>query len=196
MIFNSQGSAEKRTYISGGEITPGEEDVVLPGGAYLLGDLTIKAVKRYAKELVYIQSNEAQYIDTGFKPDQNTRIKIDLDVTAQNSQSALVGARNGSASGAFCLWTYSNNNGYQDDYGAAQNYPVGGTSMTRWSKSYITMLVAEYLHMLKRNRRKNDTKHDKWWHGARTDFRCYEHHTKQRDSNDSSRDIFERCGYC
>ena len=43
MIFNSQGAAELKQFINGGSITPGEE-VTLPKGAELLGDLTIEAV--------------------------------------------------------------------------------------------------------------------------------------------------------
>ena len=87
--------------------------------------------KPYSRELEYIQSTGTQYIDVGFKPNQNTRIVLDIDITAQSNQSAMFGSRNGSASGAFCLWTYNNNNGYQDDFASSQRYPVGGTSSGR-----------------------------------------------------------------
>ena len=68
-------------------------------------------------KLVYIQSNGTQYVDTGVVPNQNTRIVVDMDVTAQSEQSGLFGSRSGYQSNAYCLWTGSNNAGYQDDYG-------------------------------------------------------------------------------
>lgn len=43
MIFNSQGDATLRQYINGQTITPGKEEITLPGNSYLLGDVVIAA---------------------------------------------------------------------------------------------------------------------------------------------------------
>lgn len=62
--------------------------------------------------LEYIQSTGTQYIDTGFKPNQNTRLVLDFENTGDYSSMTtglcpLFGARNASAaasSSAFALW--------------------------------------------------------------------------------------------
>lgn len=66
--------------------------------------------------VTYIQSTGTQYIDTGFKPNQNTRIIVDMDVTAADAQSALFGARNSYQNNGFALHTWQKNAGYQIDY--------------------------------------------------------------------------------
>ncbi len=99
MIFNSQGDAKLRQYINGQTITPSDTAITLPKGAQLLGDVIIEAVdteaiyqegynagyeagyaegqaKPYSKELEYLESSGTQYIDTGFVPNQNTRVKV------------------------------------------------------------------------------------------------------------------------
>lgn len=61
-------------------------------------------------ELEYIQSSGTQYIDTGFKPNQNTRVSVDMDLLAQSSYPmAVFGSRNGSTSAvdSFVLWAFS-----------------------------------------------------------------------------------------
>lgn len=50
----------------------------------------------------WIQSTGTQYIDTEFKPNQDTRVVIDIEVTVKET-SFLYGARNSSSSGAFAL---------------------------------------------------------------------------------------------
>ena len=130
MIFNSQGAAELKQFINGGSITPGAEAIVLPKGAELLGDLTIEAADTtaayeegynagyeegkasetlpYLKELEYIQSNGTEYIDTGVKPNQNTRTVMDFEPTeAYSSVKAYFGARDTNTSTApnqYALW--------------------------------------------------------------------------------------------
>ena len=46
-------------------------------------------------QVEYIQSTGTQYIDTGFKPNSNTRLVADMEITA-GSTSFLFGARNNS----------------------------------------------------------------------------------------------------
>ena len=61
------------------------------------------------KRLEYIQSTGTQFIDTGFKPNQNTR--CDLDATfldSDSTTSALFGARNGSNQQFWIFWQIPN----------------------------------------------------------------------------------------
>lgn len=57
-------------------------------------------------QLNYIQSTGTQYIDTGFKPNQNTKIEADIKVT--NTSCHVFGARNSYLSKAFALYWRSN----------------------------------------------------------------------------------------
>lgn len=50
-------------------------------------------------ELTYIESTGTQYIDTGFKPNNNTRIVADMEITS-GATSFLFGARNNSSANA------------------------------------------------------------------------------------------------
>lgn len=57
----------------------------------------------------YIQSSGSQYIDTGFKPNQNTRIVLDFENLGNYSSMAtglcpLFGVRNASTVACFALW--------------------------------------------------------------------------------------------
>lgn len=79
----------------------------------------------------YIESTGTQYINTGFKPNNASRIVLDIDVTAKSSQSGIFGARNGTASSGFNVWTWNDNAGYQVDYGTQQFLEVGGNSSGR-----------------------------------------------------------------
>ena len=56
-------------------------------------------------EVEYIQSSGTQHIDTGFKPNQNTRVVMDAQYTSVPTRSAcLFGARKASGSIDFSLW--------------------------------------------------------------------------------------------
>ena len=79
----------------------------------------------------WIESTGSQYIDTGFKPNQDTRVVMDCDVSDRSVQQALFGSRNGGSSGGFLIFTYNNCDGYQVDYSNAQKYPIGGDSSGR-----------------------------------------------------------------
>lgn len=61
-------------------------------------------------ELQYIQSSGTQYIDTGYKPNNNTRIVLDFYITQNYSQlHGLFGSRNGTSatsSQGFDFWSY------------------------------------------------------------------------------------------
>lgn len=61
-------------------------------------------------ELAYIQSSGTQYIDTGFKPNNNTRVVMELLYTGSESISNEFGAWNSSNNASFiCLTTGKNN---------------------------------------------------------------------------------------
>lgn len=82
------------------------------------------------KQVEYIEASGTQYINTGFNLTSNSRLVIDMDVTAASDQKALFGSRTSSNAG-FVLFTYDNNEGYQSDFNTQQLYPVGGTSSGR-----------------------------------------------------------------
>lgn len=80
-------------------------------------------------QVLYIESSGTQYIDTGFKPNQDTRVVLDFQMTSENSDlsaSDIFGARSSASSKAFAVqWNNSNdnfqhfyNNGYDNlDFG-------------------------------------------------------------------------------
>lgn len=57
-------------------------------------------------ELTYIESTGTQYINTGFKADENTRIVIDsqLSASASGNWRALVGSRNNQKDSEYSFW--------------------------------------------------------------------------------------------
>ena len=78
------------------------------------------------KRLEYIRSSGTQWIDTGFKPNQNTRIKMDCNVIGFNSGDAfLFGARIASGNTAFCLAADDANTRWFALYGNAVQNPTG-----------------------------------------------------------------------
>lgn len=83
------------------------------------------------KRVEYIQSSGSQYVDTGFKPNQDTRVVMDVDVDTTTSQRALFGCRTAYANNAFCLWTGTGNAGYQTDYGSLVGQPTSPNSTGR-----------------------------------------------------------------
>ena len=77
-------------------------------------------------KLAYIQSSGTQWIDTGFKPNQNTRIKMDCNVIGFNAVDAfLFGARISSGNTAFCLAADDANTQWFALYGNAVLNPTG-----------------------------------------------------------------------
>lgn len=56
------------------------------------------------KRLEYIQSSGTQYIDTGFKPNNNTKVVIDFELTENTGKHQIIfGARSSSSSGQYVL---------------------------------------------------------------------------------------------
>lgn len=116
-------------------------------------------------ELPYIKSTGTQYIDTGFKPNQNTRVVIDFENEGDYSSMTtglcpLFGARNASAAAsaaAFALWVgeksyphygnvaYNANGNFTVDINARLIYDmnknvvsIGGQSITCTGATFTT----------------------------------------------------------
>lgn len=67
-------------------------------------------------EVEYIQSSGTQYVDTGFKPNQDTRVVIDLQVSESHSGEGHLCSARSTSSGAFWILLY-NNSKYTTRYG-------------------------------------------------------------------------------
>lgn len=65
-------------------------------------------------EVQYIQSTGTQWINTGFKPNQNTRAALTVDAKPSTAAEWLFGARNGNTDRTFGLLSY--NSQYRSDY--------------------------------------------------------------------------------
>ena len=68
-------------------------------------------------ELAYIESTGTQYIDTGFKPNNNTRVVMDVQATATGTY-VYWGARTGTLSKTFCCFAFATS--VRSDYGTTQ----------------------------------------------------------------------------
>ena len=102
-------STQRESYI---EITM-DEDSPDSGNGYTL--------------LEYIESTGTQYIDTGFVPNQDTRVVMDFEYTKviSGTQQGVFGARVALRDAMFLMWTENDNAGWRDGYGAELEYPLG-----------------------------------------------------------------------
>lgn len=80
------------------------------------------------KRLEYIQSSGTQYIDTGFKPNQNTRLIADVEIL-NVPHSQLLGARIASGNASFNILVSSKTAGRDDYNETALNFAAG---VARW----------------------------------------------------------------
>lgn len=82
-----------------------EEDTWLPGGY---------------TELAYIESSGTQYIDTGYAPNQNTRVIAEMEIGSVNpSSKGLFGTRNANTTAAslsYNLWSLNGGTTARSDY--------------------------------------------------------------------------------
>ena len=82
------------------------------------------------KRLEYIQSSGTQYIDTGFKPNQDTRVVAKFDmIQTDTAWRKLWGSGSGSYNLDFSLWNYGTTK-FQSYYGTKNNTAVPITSMS------------------------------------------------------------------
>lgn len=80
------------------------------------------------RKLEYIQSSGTQYIDTGFKPNQNTRLIADVEIL-NVPHSQLLGARIASGNASFNILVSSKTAGRDDYNETALNFAAGAA---RW----------------------------------------------------------------
>lgn len=76
----------------------------------------------------YIESSGTQYIDTGFKPNNNTRVVMDLLYTGSENISNEFGAWNSSNNASFICLTTGQNNLYPFYGNASQTVSVDRTA--------------------------------------------------------------------
>lgn len=80
------------------------------------------------RELAYIKSSGTQYIDTGFKPNNNTRVVMDVQAVGTSGTYFLFGARQSNTSNSFCFFYY---NGWAADFKTSdQRKTISGISFT------------------------------------------------------------------
>ena len=80
--------------------------------------------------LAYIESSGTQYIDTGFKPNQDSRIVFDFALNPYDTSRPLFGTRDAAAKNAFCAFA-NTGNVYQQDYANAQTTGLGTMNYER-----------------------------------------------------------------
>lgn len=78
--------------------------------------------------LEYIESTGTQYIDTGFKPNQNTRIETKIVCPVNGTNNWVFGARKSTTANKFCF--VANANGYYQSQFGSENYNLS-TSYNR-----------------------------------------------------------------
>lgn len=80
-------------------------------------------------ELQYIQSSGTQYINTGFKPNNNTRVQCKFELLESGRAYGIFGSRIGYQNTAFDLFANGQNSSkyFQDDYGSNVNAPMAST---------------------------------------------------------------------
>ena len=109
-------------------------------GVFLAGPLRATLPEGYT-QLEYIQSSGAQWIDTGFTPDQDTRIIYDCERLSTVSAEHFFGVRTGNAAKeAFCFYIY--NSGWRfayNNYVAAGDGPSTGRYLFDANKNVMTI---------------------------------------------------------
>ena len=102
-----------------------------------LQGLTIPVVPKGYTQLEYIESSGTQYFDTGFKPNQNTRVVIDIEtLTDGDGKSvAFYGCRDGTTIGtssrAFIGWQRNTKTEFNFHYGTSGNPMASPTGTSK-----------------------------------------------------------------
>lgn len=102
----------------------------------------VKGLPSGFTRLAYIQSSGAQYINTGFKPNQNTRVVVDMQLTDSTIEQTPFLARTESQKNSFGIFLQSA--GWAVDYGTLRlNFSSKITATERLSldfdKTKVTM---------------------------------------------------------
>ena len=105
------------------ENAPGADDDVQPvlmaARSTFAGTADVHELPSGYIELEYIESTGAQYIDTGFVPNQDTRLVLDIESASQMGEQHVAGARASLNSKAFCVMV-TNSLVWRSDYGSNQ----------------------------------------------------------------------------
>lgn len=120
-------SPSDKTTVSGGTITPTFADLKELQNDTAVGITLPVDIGENSKilpdgytQLDYIQSSGTQYIDTGFKPNQDTRLIITVDFSQTAAWKWIFGARQDASLNAFGFLLQENRK-YRFDYGASTN---------------------------------------------------------------------------
>ena len=140
MIAGTATEAEKAEWLGGkmkGAYNASDLNRVCAAVDYLTGVLTglgysvtttlpEKKPVYTAKEIEYIESTGTQYIDTLFKPNQNTRVVCDFELLESGKAYGVFGARIGYGDTSYDLFAFGMNaeTSFQDDYGTSNNAPT------------------------------------------------------------------------
>ena len=92
-------------------------------------------------ELEYIESSGTQYIDTGFKPNNNTRAVADFEFTATNTWRAVFAARDANSANSFSLEYIGG--AFRSDYGSdtSQQFPMEALGRRIYDKNKETTTI-------------------------------------------------------
>lgn len=94
------------------------------GTGAFLGTVKRKLPEGYT-QVDYIESTGTQYIDTGFKPNGNTRVICDFQTTrAHDGTRGIFGARDNTTSYLYAFWHIASNAYRTDYYGKYENMTV------------------------------------------------------------------------
>lgn len=109
-------------------------------GIWKTNNIYEKTLPNGYTELEYIQSTDTQYIDTGFKPNQDTRAIIDFDVISYSNWNDAFGTCGGenNTSGKWFLLEMDSSGRYNFDYGRGGVTGVGsvlGRHYVDWNKN-------------------------------------------------------------
>lgn len=111
---------------------------------------SVKLPTGYTK-LQYLDNGGNSYIDTGFKPNQDTRLVVDIELGTQDSYpKSIFGSRNGSTTSdaSFIVWAITAN-GFRTDFGSESLVttvvPTGRFVIDK-SKNVTTFNGIEYTH--------------------------------------------------
>lgn len=101
-----------------GYATPGYRRIEVPHRT-----VAVSKLPEGFTELAYIESSGTQYIDTAFKPNQNTRICMKLQSLDSSISGWAFGGRISNTSGTMGVFWYTTNSAWTADYdGNAQRY--------------------------------------------------------------------------
>lgn len=85
-------------------------------GGFVAGSVVHPALPDGCSWIEYIGSSGTQYIDTGFKPNQDTRVVVDIEATTTHATKTIFGARVGYKSTDYTCW-YISDTKFQTGYG-------------------------------------------------------------------------------